>query len=72
MQPFVTQLWEFHLNKTSRLYGACENYEVEKLRHNEQINLYNQDSSFFKQSCPRQNSNPRHFILLDLETTEEI
>ena len=49
MQPFITQLWEFHLNK-GRLFNACENYEVEKQRHNEQIN-YNQDSYFFKQSC---------------------
>ena len=42
--------------------NVCENYEVERQRHNKQIN-YTQDSSFFQgkiKSCPRLDSNPRH------------
>ena len=45
------------------VHNACENYEIERQRHNKQIN-YAQDSPFLQgkiMSCPRRwDLNPRH------------
>ena len=45
---------------------TCENHEVERQRHNKQIN-YTQDSSFF--SRKKKSSNPRHSCSLGERST---